>query len=87
MKKPHDLYVNNLVGDLRANPETSTGIQIAKKGDGSDLVESESDQTGEFNGQFSDVLTQSGLNEIPLFDRSAPQMNDIVIYTFKLWYL
>ena len=31
VKKQHDLYVNNLVGDIKAIPETSTGTLIVKR--------------------------------------------------------
>ena len=69
---------------LGQTPETSTGIQIVrgkiakvspllKKGDSSGQAESESDQAGEFNGQFRDVFTQNSFNEVPLLGRSAPR--------------
>ena len=68
IKRQHDLYVNNLVGDIRANSRNfysyansqrkdSPGIPHLKKRDGSGLAESESDQAEEFNGQFTDVFT------------------------------
>ena len=90
--KQHNLYVNNLVGDIRANPrnfyryvnsqrKNNQGIPPLKKRDGSGLAESESDQAEEFNGQFTDVFTQSRFNEAPLLDRSAQQMNDISVST------
>ena len=61
IKKQHDLYVNNLVGDIRANPRNfyrytnsqrkdSQDILLLKKRDVSGLAESESDQAEEFNG-------------------------------------
>ena len=31
VRKQHDLYVNNLVGDVKANPETSIGTSIVRK--------------------------------------------------------
>ena len=52
-----------------------------KKRDGSGLAESESDQTEEFNGQFTDVFTQSRFNEVPLLDGSDPRINDITVST------
>ena len=92
IKRQHDLYVNNLVGDIRANPKNfyryansqrkdSQGIPPLKKRDGSGLAESDSDQAEEFNGQFTDVFTQSRLNEDPLLDRSVPRMNEITVST------
>ena len=30
VRKEHDLYVNNLVGDVKANPETSIGTSIVR---------------------------------------------------------
>ena len=31
VRKQHDLYVNNMVGDVKANPETSIGTSIVRK--------------------------------------------------------
>ena len=45
------------------------------------MAESESDQAEEFNGQLTDVFTQSRFTEAPLLDRSAPRMNDITVST------
>ena len=86
------MYVNNLVGDIRANPRNfyryansqskdCQGIPPLKKRDGRGLAESEPDQAEEFNGQFTDVFIQSRFNEVPLLDRSAPRMNDIAVST------
>ena len=33
----------------------------------------------EFNGQFTDVFTKSEYSQVPLLDRSAPFMEDIVV--------
>ena len=82
IKKQHELYVNNLVGDITANPRNfyrytnnqrkdSQGIPPLKRRDGSDLAESESDHAEEFNGQFTGVFSQSWFNEVPLLGRSA----------------
>ena len=89
------MYVNNLVGDIRANPRNfyryansqrkdSQGIPPLKERDGSGLAESESDQTEEFNGQFADVFTQRRLNKALLLDRSAPRMHDIAVSTERV---
>ena len=95
IKKQHDLYVNNLVGDIRANPRNfyryansqrkdNQGIPPLKKRDSSGLAESESNQAEEFNGQFTNVFTQSRFNKAPLLDRSAPRMNDISVSTDRV---
>ena len=81
-----------MVGDSRANPRNfyrytnsqrkgSKGIQPLKKRDGSGLAECKSDQAEEFNGQFTGRFAQSRFNEVPLLDRSATRMNDIVVST------
>ena len=31
IRKQHDLYVNNLVGDVKANPKDFTGTSIVRK--------------------------------------------------------
>ena len=62
VKKQHDLYVNNLVGDIMANPrdfyryingqnKDTQGIPPLKRRN----AESELEQADEFNGQFTDV--------------------------------
>ena len=77
------MFVNNLVGDIRATPRNfyrytirlrkdSQGIPPLKMRDGSGLAESESDQLEEFNGQFTDVFT-SRYNELSLLGGSAPR--------------
>ena len=39
-----------------------------------------SEKAEEFiNGQFSDVFTKSESKQVPLMDRSAPYMHDIVV--------
>ena len=69
MKKQHDSYVNNLVGDIKANSrhfyryinsqkKNTKGIPPLKRKNGSGLAESELEQAEEFNGQFSDVFNK-----------------------------
>ena len=64
-----ELYVNNLVGDVEANPrdfyryinsqkKDVQGIPPLKKRNGSGLAESDFEKAGEFNGQFMDVFTK-----------------------------
>ena len=70
VKKQHDLYVNNLVGDIKANPrdfyryiysqkKDTQGIPPLKRRNGSGLAESELEQAEEFNGQFTDVFNKN----------------------------
>ena len=62
--------MNNLVGDVRANPRDSCryinsqkkdvqGIPPLKKRQGSGLVQSDFEKASEFNGQFKDVFYQN----------------------------
>ena len=57
----------------------SQDIPPLKRRDDSGLAESESDLAEEFNRKFTDVFTQSRVNEAPVLDRSAPRMNDIAV--------
>ena len=77
-KMQHDIYVSNLVGDIKANPtdfyrcitgrtKDNQGIPPLKRRNGNGVAESELEQADEFNGQFT----------VP--NRSAPFMNDIVV--------
>ena len=70
MKKQHDLYVNNLVGDIKANTrdfyryinsqkKETQGIPPLKRRNGSGLAESELEQADEFNSQFTDVFNET----------------------------
>ena len=90
VKKQHDLYVNNLVGDSKANPrdfyqyingqkKDTQGIPPLKRRNGNGVVESELEQADEFNGQFTDVFNKNKHSQVPLPNRSAPFMNDTVV--------
>ena len=90
IRKQHDLYVNNLVGDVKANPrdfyryinsqkKDTQGVPPLKKRQGSGLAQSDFEKASEFNGQFTDVFTKSEHSQVPLLDRSAPFMEDIVV--------
>ena len=70
IRKQHELYVNNLVGDVNANPrdfyryinsqkKDVQGIPPLKKRNGSGLAESDFEKAGEFNVQFTDVFTKT----------------------------
>ena len=89
IRKQHDLYVNNLVGDVKANPrdfyryinsqrKDSQGIPPLKKKNGSGIAQSDFEEA-EFNGQFTDVFTKTVHNQVALLDRSAPFMDEIVV--------
>ena len=88
VKKQHVLYVNNLVGDIKANPrdfyryinrekKNTEGIQPLKRRNGSGLAESELEQAEEFNGQFTDVFNKSEHTQAPLPNGSAPFLKEI----------
>ena len=90
IRKQHDLYVNNLVGDVKPNPrdfyhyinsqkKDTQGIPPLKKRQGGGLAQSDLEKASEFNGQFTDVFTKSEHCQVPLLDRSAPFMEDIVV--------
>ena len=64
--KQYDLDVNNLVGDVKANPcdfyryikgqkKDNQGILSLKRRGGTGIMASEIEQAEEFNGQFTDV--------------------------------
>ena len=77
IKKQHDLYVNSLVGDVKANPrdfyryinsqkKDTQGIPPLKKRNGSGIAQSEFEKAEEFNGHFSDVFTKNEYKQVPL---------------------
>ena len=87
VKKQHDLYVNNLVGDIKANPrdfypyinsqkKDTQRIPPLKRRNGSGLAELELEQAEEFNGQFTDVFNKSEHSQVLLPNRSAPFLED-----------
>ena len=76
MKKQHDLYVNNLVGDIKANhrdfnryidsqKKDKPGIPPLKRRNGSGLAESGLEQAEELNGQFTDVFNKVNTTKSP----------------------
>ena len=90
VRKQHDLYVNNLVGDVKANPrdfyryinsqkKDTQGIPPLKRKNGKGVAQSDLEKAEEFNGQFTDVFSKNEHTQVPLLDRSAPFMNDIAI--------
>ena len=90
VRKQHALYVNNLVGDIKANPrdfyrylngqkKDIQGIPPLKRRNGNGVAESELEQADEFNGQFTDVFNKNEHSQVPLPKRSALFMNEIVV--------
>ena len=75
---------------LRQTPETSIGTSIVRKKTPKVfhpwkgrmervLLSRTSKKAEEFSGQFTDVFNKNVHTEVPLLDRFAPFMNDIVI--------
>ena len=90
VRKQHDLYVNNLVGDVKANSrdfyryinsqkKDNQGIPHLKRRGGTGITTSEIEQAEEFNGQFTDVFNKNDHSEVPFLSRSAPFMDDTVV--------
>ena len=90
VRKQHDLYVNNLVSDVKANPrdfyqyinsqkKDTQGIPPLKRKNGKGVAQSDFEKAEEFNGQFTDVFNKNEHTQVPLLDRSAPFMNDIAV--------
>ena len=90
VRKQHDLYVNNLVGDVKANPrdfyryinsqkKDTQGIPPLKRKNGKGVAQSDLEKAEEFNGQFTDVFNKNEHTQVPLLDRSAPFKNDIAV--------
>ena len=90
VRKQHDLYVNNLVGDVKANPrdfyryinsqkKDNQGIPSLKSRGGTGITASEIEQAEEFNGQFTDVFNKNDHSKVPFLSRSAPFMDGIVV--------
>ena len=90
VRKKHDLYVNKLVGDFKANlrdfyryinirKKDNQGIPPLKRRGGTGITASEFEQAEEFNGQFTDVFNKNDHSEVPFLSRSAPFMDVIVV--------
>ena len=69
VKKQYELYVNNLVGNIKTYPrdfywyinivkKDTQGIPAPKRRNGSGLAESELEQADEFNSHFMDVFNK-----------------------------
>ena len=86
----YKLYANNLVGDIKANPggyyryingqkKDTQGIPPLKRRKDNGVAESELEQADEFNSQFTELFSKNEHSQVPLPDRLAPFMNDIVV--------
>ena len=81
--------MNNLVGTVKANPHFLSVPKYSEKRhprysplinrNGSGVAQSESENAAEFNDHFIYKFTKSEHNQVPLLDRSAPLMEDIVV--------
>ena len=90
VRKQHDLYVNNLVGDVKANPrdfyryinsqkKDNQGIPPLKRRGGTGITAAKIERAEEYNGQFTDVFNKNDHIEVPFLSRSATFMGDIVV--------
>ena len=70
VRKQHNLYVNNLVDDVKANPrdfyryinsqkKDTQGIPPLKQRNGNGVAQSDLEKTEEFNGQFTDLFNKN----------------------------
>ena len=90
VRKQHNLYVNNFVGDVKANPrdfyryinskkKDNQGIPPLKRRRGtSRITDSEIEQAEEFNGQFMDVFNKNEHSQVPFLSRSALFLDDVI---------
>ena len=70
VRKQHDRYVNNLVGDVKANPrdfyryinsqkKDTKGIPPLKRKNGKGVAQSDLEKAEESDGQFTDVFNKN----------------------------
>ena len=90
VRKQHDSYAINLVGDVKANPrdfyryinsqkKDTKGIPPLKRKNGKGVAQSSLEKTEEFSGQFTNVFNKNEHTQVLLLDKSAPFMNDIAV--------
>ena len=76
IRKQHALFVNKLVGDVKANSrdfhrsinsqrKDTQGIPPLKKKNGSGIAQSDFEKAEEFNGQFTECIHQNGTQPSP----------------------
>ena len=76
-----------MVGDVKANPQDFNRYinsqkwtpRVFTKRNCGGVAQSESEKTAEFNGKFTDVFIKSEYSQVPLLNRSATFMEDIVV--------
>ena len=85
--------MNNLVGDIKANPrdcyryinchknchKNSPNVSPFKRGNGSGVAQSDFEKADELNVQFTDVFAKTEHNQVPLLDRSASTMEESIV--------
>ena len=82
--------MNNLIVDVKANPrdfyryinsqtKDTQGIPFLKRRNGKVVAQLNLKKAEKFNGQFTDVFNKNEHTQVPLLDRSAPFMDDIVV--------
>ena len=82
--------MNNLVGNVKANPRNfyryincqkkdTQSIPPLKRMNGKGVAQSDLKKAEEFNSRFTDVFNKNEHTKVPLLDRSAPFMDDIVV--------
>ena len=75
--------MNNLVGDVKANPRDFYRYKNSKKKKrhrgGNGVSELDSERAEELIGQFNDAFNKTEYNEVPLTRRSVPFMHSIVL--------
>ena len=64
---------------INSQSKDTQGIPPLKKKNGSGIAQSDFEKAEEFNGQFTDVFTKTVHTQVPLLDRSAPFMDEIVV--------
>ena len=85
IRKQRGVYVNNLVGDVKAYPKDFIGTSIVRKRTPRVFPPLKVAlpigirESSRFNGQFIGVLTKSERNQVPLLVISAPSMEDIFV--------
>ena len=76
--------MNNLVGDVMANPrdfyqyinsqkKDTQGIPPLKRKNGKGVAQSDLEKAEEFNSQFTDVFSKNEHTQVPLRDRAVLQ--------------
>ena len=72
------LIPGTFIGTSIVRKKDTQGILPFKKEEWKWVAQSEFDKADEFNGQFADVFTKTEHNQVPLLDRSASFMEEIV---------